>query len=307
MDMRAASSRGRAAAGAALLAVAAVSACEVAGPAAPALTDVGALRAKVSACLGVEAAAAFSFFWPEYLGGAADARPCVAAARDCAGVLACAGYQGAGCSPDDDRCEGGVAFACLTLSSGLQVERRSDCAADAIGNGVCSVADDPKYGRGAFCHAGSCAAEHCDGDVVVRCRGGFEVRTDCAGEGQGCTESDGQASCAFAETCAADRCEGDVIEICSAGRITLRERCSELVPGTTCADWMGLVECTAASPSAGCASEMQFASWCDGPLAVTCIGGVRAELDCGALPEGACQARLEGGRSRAACTAAEPF
>ena len=196
----------------------------------------------------------------------------------------------------------------MTLASGLQVERKRDCAADAAGNDVCSIEDDLQNGRGAFCHGGaSCAAEHCDGNVVVRCRGGFEVRSDCGAEAKDCIESNGQASCAFAETCEADRCDGDVIEICEVGRVALRERCGELVPGTTCSDRMGLVECAAGTPSVGCADQSDFASWCDGALAFTCFVGVRAEVDCGALPGGACQARLENGLSRASCTAAEPF
>ena len=107
--MRAVSSRGRAPARAALLALAAAAACDAAGPPAPALADVGALRAKVSACLGVDAPAAFTFFWPEHLDGAAGAGACVAGARDCAEVLACAGYSSPGCS-------GGSTIAAKTAS-----------------------------------------------------------------------------------------------------------------------------------------------------------------------------------------------
>jgi hypothetical protein len=288
-------------------AVAAAGACDGSEAAAPALPDVGALRAKVSACGGVDAAAAFTFFWPRHLSGVADAVDCVAAARDCSEVLACAGYSGAGCSATDDRCEGGSAFACVTLAGGLNVAQQSDCAGDPLGNTSCSVAEDAKYGVGAFCHGPGCVADHCDGDAVVRCRGGFEVRTACGVEGQTCAEHGGQVFCAFTETCAADRCTGDVIELCNGGRITLRERCGELVPGTTCTDRMGLVECMADVPSTGCSMQTDFASWCDSGLAVTCFGGVRAEVDCASLPEGACQARIDDGSSSAMCIASEPF
>ena len=290
-----------------LLAAAATGACDGPHATAPALLDVGALRAKVSACTGADAAAAFTFFWPRHLSGVADAVDCVAAARDCSEVLACAGYSSAGCSAADDRCEGGSAFACVTLASGLNVALQRDCAGDPLGNTACSVADDAKYGIGAFCHGPGCVADHCDGNAVVRCRGGFEVRTDCGVQGQACAEHDGQVFCAFGDTCQADRCAGQVIELCNNGRITLRERCDELVPGTTCMDRTGLVECMAEVPSTDCAMQTDFASWCDSGLAVTCLGGVRAEADCASLPDGVCQTHIDDGGSSAICIASEPF
>jgi hypothetical protein len=294
---------------AALLALAVMAGCDSSEPdAAAPLVDVGALRAKVSACLGVDAAAAFTVFWPEPLGGVAGARDCVAAARDCVDVLACAGYADPGCSAANDRCDGGTAFACVTLASGLAVAQATACAADRLGNDVCSIADDVKYGVGAFCHGASCTAEHCEGSVIVRCRGGFDVRADCAAEdGKTCAELDGQAFCAYAESCDADRCTGGVIELCNGGRITLRERCDDLIPGTTCTDRMGRVECLATTPSADCASGTDFQSWCESGVAVTCLGGVRAEADCAALPAGACQAHLDDSGSSAICLATGPF
>ena len=99
----------------------------------------------------------------------------------------------------------------------------------------------------------------CDGSVVVRCRGGFEVRSDCRAEGKTCIEADGQAFCALDASCEADCCVGDTIEICGSGRITLRERCDEVIPGTTCTDQMGRVECSAPVPSPGCLGESDFA------------------------------------------------
>jgi hypothetical protein len=313
MDMRAAGScggRGGGAAAAALIAFVGLSACDAPVPApapAPALEDVGALRAKVSACTGIDAPAAFTFFWPARLGGVTGARDCVTAAQDCAAVLACAGYANAGCSAANDRCDDGAAFACVTLASGLTVEQTTACAGDPVGNGVCSIEDDAKNGRGAFCHGAACAAEHCDESVIVRCRGGFEVRSDCAVDGMTCAVAGEQAFCAYDDACAADRCAGDVLELCNGGRVTLREPCAALVPGSTCVDRGGVVECLANTPSPGCADETEFASWCEGDLAVTCLAGVRAEADCGALPGGRCQSRTDGGWRAASCVAAEPF
>jgi len=287
-----------------LVAFAVICGCDAAGPPAPALADDGALRAKVSACLGIDTPDAFTFFWPQYLGGAAGARACVAAARDCADVVACAGYLRAGCTAEDDRCDAGKAIACVALTSGLTVEAAITCDGDQLGNTLCSIEDDAKYGRGAFCHGGGCAREHCEADgVLVRCRGGLEVRTDCGAEGKTCAEADGQAYCAYDEPCTADRCAGDTIEICGGGRVTVRERCGELVPGSTCTNRNGLVECLAETPSPGCADETDFQSWCDAGVAVTCLAGVRAEADCGALPDGRCESTVSDDLSMARCRA----
>ena len=197
-----------------LMAFAAVCGCDAAGPAAPALVDDGALRAKVSACLGIDTPDAFTFFWPQYLGGVPGARACVAAAGTCTDVIACAGYLRAGCTAADDRCDAGKAVACLVLTSGLTVEAATTCDGDPRGNTLCSIEDDAKYGRGAFCHGGSCAREHCEaGGILVRCRGGLEVSSDCGAEGKACAEADGQAYCAYDDTCTADRCRRVVTTI----------------------------------------------------------------------------------------------
>ena len=146
--------RGRRALVAGLAASLALAACETSGAPAPALADDGALRAKVSVCLNIDAAAAFTFFWPEHMGGAPDARNCVAAAAGCADVLACAGYTRAGCTAADDRCDAGKAIACLALTKDLTVVAETSCEGDPAGNTVCSIEDDLKHGRGAFCHSG---------------------------------------------------------------------------------------------------------------------------------------------------------
>jgi hypothetical protein len=286
---------------AALAASVALTACQADGAPAQTLADDGALRAKVSVCLGIDAAAAFTFFWPEHMGGAPDARNCVAAAAGCADVLACAGYTRAGCTAADDRCDGGKAIACLALTKDLTVVAESSCEADPAGDTVCSIEDDLKHGRGAFCHGGACAGERCDGSTIVRCRGGLEVRSDCAREGKGCAVAYGEAFCAYEQTCAVDRCAGDVIELCESGRVVVRERCGDLVTGSACTDGMGRVECLADVASDGCADKIEFQSWCEGATAVTCFAGVRAEMDCGALADGRCAETMRDTLPEARC------
>lgn len=296
--------RGRRARVAALAASLALCACQTGGAPAPVLADDGALRAKVSVCLNLDPVAAFTFFWPASMGGAADARDCVAAATGCADVLACAGYARSGCTAADDRCDGGKATACLGLASGLTVVAESACEGDPDGNPTCSIEDDPKHGRGAFCHGGACAGERCEGSTIVRCRGGLEVRSDCAPEGKGCAIPNGEAFCAYPETCAVDRCAGDVMQLCDSGRVIVRERCADLVPGSACTDRMGRVECLADVPSGGCADKTEFESWCEGTTAVTCFAGVRTEMDCGALAGGGCAETMREALSEARCTGA---
>jgi len=293
--------RGRHALAAGLAVSLTLCACQTGGTPAPALADDGALRAKVSVCLDVDPVAAFTFFWPASMGGAPDARGCVAAATGCADVLACAGYARSGCTAADDRCDGGKAIACLGLASGLTVVAESACEGDPDGNATCSIEDDLKHGRGAFCHGGACAGERCEGSVMVRCRGGLEVRSDCAREGKGCAVPNGEAFCAYPETCAVDRCAGDVIELCDSGRVVVRERCGDLVPGSACTDRMGRVECIADVPSGSCVDKTEFESWCEGTTAVTCFGGVRAEMDCGALADGRCEETMREALPDARC------
>ena len=238
------------------------------------------------------------------MGGAPDARNCVAAAAGCADVLACAGYTRAGCTAADDRCDAGKAIACLALTKDLTVVAETSCEGDPAGNTVCSIEDDLKHGRGAFCHDGACAGERCEGSTIVRCRGGLEVRSDCAREGKGCAVAYGEAFCAYEQTCAADRCAGDIIELCTSGRVVVRERCGDLVPGSDCTDRMGRVECLADVASDGCADKTEFQSWCEGTTAVTCFAGVRAEMDCGALADGRCAEMMREALPEARCAGA---
>ena len=116
---------------------------------------------------------------------------------------------------------------------------------------------------------------------MVRCRGGFDVQTDRRAQGQRCVEYQGQAYCAYDDACAKDRCAGDRIEICN-----------------------GKVECMAPTPSGRRPADASFAGWCESDLAVTCLGGVRVEVDCGALAGGACQT---GEDATARCVTASPY
>ena len=57
----------------------------------------------------------------------------------------------------------------------------------------------------------------------------------------------------------------------------------------------------APNPSADCAFHADFEGWCESGLAVTCLGGVRVEVDCGALPGGACEPGADATGTTATC------
>jgi hypothetical protein len=271
--------------------------------------DDGALRARASACLGLNGTQSVTLFWPPAIEGGADdgttLRACVAGAESCAEVQSCVGYEAGPC--EADRCEAGVALRCRRLATGQTVIEHEHCDPSSE-NAACSVVDDVKEGRIAFCHAGACASDHCDGDVLVRCRSGLSMRTDCAAAGRFCRELSGAAFCALPEPCVVDHCDGEVATLCHGGYVEHRERCDALVPGSSCVDVSGGVECRTAVNEPRCDAWGEFASWCEGTSAWTCLGGAAFELDCAALSGGACHSELignAGSESRAGCTASD--
>jgi hypothetical protein len=279
-------------------------------PSAVTIRDDGALRARASACLGLNGAQSVTLFWPPALAGGIDdgtaIRACVAEAADCPEISACVGYETEPCSAD--RCDSGVAIDCRTLDNGKVVAEAHACNAANSGNASCSVVDDVKEGTIAFCHADTCTDEHCEGETLVRCRSGLAIREDCAPAGRVCRELSETAFCALPEPCSADYCEGEIANLCHGGHVELRQRCSDLVPGSHCSASSGFVECRAAVEDPRCEEWGEFASWCDGASAWTCVGGSVFELNCGALAGGACHSEVigvDGTEHRARCTSNE--
>ena len=254
------------------------------------LEDESGARAKVSACLGLHAAAAVTMFWPEQLSGVADGQAlesCLRDAASCSEVLSCAGYEAPPCS-QEQHCDGAVAVRCQMFASGLSVEIRETCT-DALGNSVCSVAEDSKNGLSAFCHGPACTKDHCDGDILVRCRANLGVREDCRRFNQTCIETGTEALCAYSERCTVDFCREDALVLCGLGYVQFDYSCPALVPNTRCEDRPDGVECRAETPAPECIDNVEFESWCNGSYAVTCMAGIRFEIDCGVLPRGECE------------------
>jgi hypothetical protein len=186
---------------------------------------------------------------------------CAIAAADCDAAVACFGDGAAPVDCPtlaEPRCDGDVLYEC---DASLQLEHARDCAAEGLrclvnGAGVAmcgldgcteSSCDGASRMNCFFnvltpwhCSSGRCALEdgfamcagegepcddrslaRCEGDVAVRCRGGFIERTACR-PGM-CRTTDG-AFCASDDACA-PRCEGTEIVRC-VGADTVRYDCA---------------------------------------------------------------------------------
>jgi hypothetical protein len=257
----------------------------------PDIVDTDALRAMVSACLGLDAASSAWFFWDARFGGVgpADAtRRCVEAAADCRAVLGCAGLSDEPCD-GEERCDGTVAVSCLDISASFGRKQYRDCAGDTSGNTTCSMLDDPKEGLWATCHAAACTASHCDGDVYVDCRDGVELRRDCRETAETCLTTGEYTFCGYRDACARNHCRGDEIELCFGGHVQFEANCNTLVAGSTCREAGSATECAAPHPHPDCKDSSDFGSWCEGGVAMTCLTGVRVQVACDALPGGRCE------------------
>jgi len=273
----------RAAAAVALLVV---SGC---GPNAPSATpwltvqDVGAVRARLSACLGYTMSQAVAFGSPIDAYGHDDASiACIARSPDCPAVLACAGVGGPACD-GAGRCDGDVAVSCVRLPNGRGVEMRDDCAARTDGNSQCAVVDDGGKGIFAACHAGPCTNDRCEGDVLVSCFGPVEIRSSCLSLGQICSSDGTGPLCTFAAACAIDHCDGTTAVLCGAGHEAIRQDCAALMPDGHCRAQGAVVDCFAAPPDPACGTGEPYSSRCDGASGLVCYAGARLQVDCAAF------------------------
>src|SRR5688572_6010646 len=130
-----------------LLAVLALAcSAETSSEAAPAelVLDTNSLRARVSACLGVDVLSAVSLFGPDVVDGLPEEIiACLEATDDCDDVLECFGWLRDSCA-GVDQCESSAALECAKLANDVQVLVWEDCAEDAEGNHTCRVIDDGK-------------------------------------------------------------------------------------------------------------------------------------------------------------------
>jgi hypothetical protein len=253
-----------------------------------AIADTSALRARVSACLGLSAEMAVSWLGPPLVKGAGvAARACVERTLDCDGVLSCVGLARGECTT---HCAGSQALACNVLDNQVATMGSEDCADNLDGNLLCGVVESA--GAHAQCVAGPCRGERCEGAVRVACRGGFEIREDCARSGKQCVDGAGtRAFCGSSTPCERDHCAGNTSVTCHDGRAAIEQDCAELVASGRC---HGNGECRSDLPHPACATGMPFFSFCEGNAARACYLGALYEVACDEFLGGSCVPREQG-------------
>lgn len=136
----------------------------------------------------------------------------------------------------------------------------------------------------------ACAGKQfCDGNVERGCVGGMTTAFDCSALGLSCIVTDpmGDGHCGYA-ACSKpfeSECVGDVVATCEG---------SYWVPQTDCAPIGGTCQNAGGAPSCrgkGDACAMGSAPMCQDNLAVSCLGGRTAILDCTGLRQ-----RCSGGK-----------
>jgi hypothetical protein len=257
-------------------------------PAPVTIADTGALRARVSACLGFSAEMTVSFFGPPLVEGAGpDAKACIDDTLDCDGVLSCVGLSRGECTT---QCTGSRALFCDVLDNHVATTASEDCAGNLDGNLLCSVVDIT--GERAQCVAGPCLGERCEGTVRIACRGGFEVREDCARAGKQCVDGAGTGVfCGSSSRCERDHCSGNTAVRCRDGRAHVEQECAELVAGGRC---HGQGECRSEVWHPDCPSDVPFLSFCKGDAARACYAGALYEVACDEFLGGRCVPRERG-------------
>lgn len=144
---------------------------------------------------------------------------CAAAGQHCAaanGSASCT--DGVGCDPSaPPYCDGNRYF--VTCDATTHLRSHVDCARDPIVDATCRI--DPGFGGPAGCLPSGppCSRARCDGDELVVCVAGEEVRADCTQLASRCDAAK-PACVPVATECAAgtkDQCSGGDLTTCVDG------------------------------------------------------------------------------------------
>jgi hypothetical protein len=246
--------------------------------------DEDGLRGKLAACLGIRPATAVGWLLPDNLGGIPDTqRGCLAGARSCGDVQRCLGVEPGPCPPSAE-CDGNVSRLCWALRDRPELVESRDCSADPNGNHSCFVISGHRPEESfTECGSGSCTADACDEDALLRCINGVAVREDCTRIGKHCIGTSGVAFCGFTETCTESRCEGDTAVVCDYGQVVFRQPCQQVVPEASCIDQGAAVYCGARGVSIACDQAPDAPTErCVRDRAELCQQGIWLEVDCAA-------------------------
>lgn len=252
-----------------------------------------AVEVRRSACLGSSTWSLALYGWLQMQQSTGALRAtttkreqCILAAEDCAGVLACEGYDEEECDPDafTAACEGAVAVSCGELPDGRHLVRRRDCATDSPYDHSCFV--DEK-GR-AVCGSGTCTGDEsvCVGGAISGCDDGVSQTGSCTDLGLVCAPTGGGATCRASGTCTTDRCEGAFAVECheATGTIQSRFDCTKLGAGYGCHMSGNDARCAVATS----ACEADQDPLCAGSSVILCVGGKPWALDCASFLGGTC-------------------
>ncbi|MEZ4438977.1 MAG: hypothetical protein R3B72_07800 [Polyangiaceae bacterium] len=208
---------------------------------------------------------------------------CFAQAQDgCASVEACVGITADAAGPCVPTCIGDAYEVCDD-----QLHVTVDCTVfdqHCVGNAGCSVSPS-----GAACDVTSFPGS-CEGDVVVSCEEGVEIRQDCADHGLTCqTGTDGYAFCTgTGAACTGDgntTCDGTSLVQCLNGG-EHRIDCAALDPSFSCQTGTSEAFCGVADEC----DPVTTVDTCDGDDVVYCHGGRLERASCAALGFSRCEA-----------------
>jgi hypothetical protein len=169
--------------------------------------------------------------WPIYT------TDCAALGMRCAeanGSASCT--DGVGCAPGTAYCEGNRYFVSCDPTTHLR--SREDCARSPIPHATCRI--DASFGGRAGCLPSGppCTRDRCEGDELVVCLAGEEVRTDCAQRASHCSEPQfGTPRCETDSDC------GKTTDACAGSDLT---SCVDGITHTIGCDDIGLATCAPA-------------------------------------------------------------
>ncbi|HEX6836547.1 MAG TPA: hypothetical protein VF334_08230 [Polyangia bacterium] len=150
--------------------------------------------------------------------------------NDCAAAgLRCEAANGSASCTDGVGCDPSVAAYCdgnrywVTCDGTTHLRSRVDCARDSIPGATCRIGSGFGDPAGCLPSGPPCSGARCDGDELVVCVAGEEVRADCTQLASRCDASSGKPACVpTASECgdgAKDQCAGGDLTTCVEGML----------------------------------------------------------------------------------------
>ena len=161
---------------------------------------------------------------------------CAALGMRCAeahGTAVCT--DGVPCTPasQPEACDGNRYYTYCDQTTGLRY--RLDCARSSIPDATCRLSSSSA--SGCLPSGPPCAGDRCEGDVLVSCLAGQEVRVDCTQLDATCGAPNGAPTCVPV----ASECDASTVDACRGADLTT---CVDGELRTIFCDSIGLTSCT---------------------------------------------------------------